>query len=1057
MENPLVLSAEESQRQQALETGIAIADCYISRNYLINLDEKNVLAVPEALCKDTQMRLYQVERFVYDKKENVNDKLISVYSALHELGGTAILLVRGSENGVELYLGTRSMSNTALCGDLLSKSVSGNFPGSSIKGKRTSEITSLLDAYTNDNGDEVNNVSAVSVVPSMRDEDKEKFIQGIEKLIDTMQGEVYTALFIASPISKTDLEYRKRGLEEMSSSLSPFMKTTLAYGTNYSKAVSEGMSENFSRSINQSIANTNGYNRSTNTSETFGTNSGFSLLGWSRGKNHSRTTGYSSGSNWSKSVTEGTADTTGTGRTTSDTTTTGDNRTLTVEHINKSVESLVKTIDEQLERIKDCEAFGLWDCAAYFLAPQVQVSVMAANTYKALVAGDSTYVENSYINVWSADNKNRPAVIKSLRYGLHPQIEVTAGSYCGFDSQLVSPGGFISGKELPLFMGIPQKSVSGVSVSEIAQFGRGIYTLDERAQVGDLPLGHIFHMGRREDAAVNLDLNSFTSHCFIAGSTGSGKSNTSYVLLNEFLKRKIPFLVIEPAKGEYKSEFGNVPGIHVYTTNPRYGQMLHINPFWFDHENIHILEHLDRLVEIFNACWEMYAAMPAILKAAAEHVYTEKGWDLLNSIYLRDGAPVFPTFSDLLRVLPEIIKTSSYSADTQGDYTGALVTRVASLANGISGQIFCSSYAIPDSTLFDENTIIDLSRVGSAETKALIMGLLVMKLTEYRTAQATGSNSQLKHITVLEEAHNLLKRTGTSQGQETANLLGKSVEMISNSIAEMRTYGEGFIIIDQSPTAVDIAAIKNTNTKIIMRLPEKADCEAVGNAMALNEDQVKELAKLPTGVAAVMQNNWLETALVKIKRAPSGYQKEIAPVSFDKLRQLRGAAANCVITQYWTDRQFDRNAIRNALDQVGAPVDKVEEIYASVENLIDTVGNGRNVELVVQRLLEITCCRSVFEANAKMLAQADLKSKSAETHRKLTEWQSVVERSLLATANIMESQQSFFTRTMIYAYALAANDENHFLAYETLYESGASRAHEQHKVSQAMAETPKIM
>ena len=122
-------------------------------------------------------------------------------------------------------------------------------------------------------------------------------------------------------------------------------------------------------------------------------------------------------------------------------------------------------------------------------------------------------------------------------------------------------------------------------------------------------------------------------------------------------------------------------------------------------------------------------------------------------------------------------------------------------------------------------------------------------------AKVNGANQNLKHITVLEEAHNLLKRTSTEQGQSSANLIGKSVEM--------RTYGEGFIIVDQSPTAVDISAIKNTNTKILMRLPEKNDCEAVGNAVGLEDEQIKELAKLETGTAVIMQNNWLEGFLRK--------------------------------------------------------------------------------------------------------------------------------------------------------------------------------------------------
>ena len=138
---------------------------------------------------------------------------------------------------------------------------------------KTSAISALLD----DSLRGKRNVSSVSIVPSMRDEDKSKFVQGMEKLIDTMQGSQYTALFVAQPVSKTELEYRKRGLEEMASALSPFVKTTLAYGKNTSTAVTKGMTENFSRSVNQSISNTHGGNSSTNESTTYGSNTGFSF------------------------------------------------------------------------------------------------------------------------------------------------------------------------------------------------------------------------------------------------------------------------------------------------------------------------------------------------------------------------------------------------------------------------------------------------------------------------------------------------------------------------------------------------------------------------------------------------------------------------------------------------------------------------------------------------------------------------------------------------------------------------------------------------------------
>lgn len=93
------------------------------------------------------------------------------------------------------------------------------------------------------------------------------------------------------------------------------------------------------------------------------------------------------------------------------------------------------------------------------------------------------------------------------------------------------------------------------------------------------------------------------------------------------------------------------------------------------------------------------------------------------------------------------------------------------------------------------------------------------------------------------------------------------MEMLTNTIAEIRTYGEGFVIVDQSPSSVDIAAIKNTNTKIVLRTPEANDREAVGRSIGLTEDQVNEIAKLPSGVAVVYQNNWINPVLTMINKA----------------------------------------------------------------------------------------------------------------------------------------------------------------------------------------------
>lgn len=295
-----------------------------------------------------------------------------------------------------------------------------------------------------------------------------------------------------------------------------------------------------------------------------------------------------------------------------------------------------------------------------------------------------------------------------------------------------------------------------------------------------------------------------------------------------------------------------------------------MNPFSFP-ADIHVLEHLDRLIEIFNVCWPMYAAMPAVLKNAVEKAYEDCGWDLTASTN-KYGEDMYPTFADVARNVKFIIDSSDYDTDNKGAYKGSLLTRLNSLTNGINGTIFTID-ELTNEELFDNNVIIDLSRVGSSETKALIMGMLVLKLQEYRIKPNGTINSDLNHVTVLEEAHNLLKRTSTEHVSESSNLIGKSVEMLSNAIAEMRTYGEGFIIADQAPAMLDMAAIRNTNTKIIMRLPDQSDRELVGKSANLTQEQITELSKLPCGVAAVYQNEWIEPVLCKINKHETNGKK----------------------------------------------------------------------------------------------------------------------------------------------------------------------------------------
>lgn len=604
-----------------------------------------------------------------------------------------------------------------------------------------------------------------------------------------------------------------------------------------------------------------------------------------------KTLGLNMGINGHYDVSKSDTSTHTTGKTTSETTTSsttdtkGTGKTLQITTVNKPIKEMLKRLDEHLKRIGECEDYGAYSCGAYFLSGDQNSALLAANTYHALLLGEGSSVESGAINSWNGTYDHDPKMVKAIKEYLKRFVNPVFFLPVGDNNSITyTPATIVSGKELPLHLGLPLRSVYGLPVLESVAFGREVHSFSDMPDDSKIKIGSIYHMRNvEENIPVELSIQSLCSHTFITGSTGAGKSNLIYQMLYKLSHdHNKKFLVIEPAKGEYKNVFGGYPDVKVYGTNPKFAELLKINPFSFPAE-ISVLEHIDRLVEIFNACWPMYAAMPAVLKDAIEMAYKNKGWVFSNPMYY---STQFPTFADLMEELPKVMESSMYSADTKSDYSGALLTRVKSLTNGINGEIFCSSTEISNQILFDENIIVDISRIGSIETKSLIMGIIIMKLQEYRMC-SDSMNAELKHITVLEEAHHLLRRTSYMQSQESANLQGKSVEMLTNAIAEMRTYGEGFVIADQAPNLLDEAVIRNTNTKIIFRLPDEDDCQTAGKSAALTPEQIKELAKLPAFVAAVYQNNWVEAVLSRSVKLEDELTKPYYHNSVDPFSAIR--------------------------------------------------------------------------------------------------------------------------------------------------------------------------
>lgn len=852
------------------------------QNYPISeLKEEKLMDAVDCTC------LFPIKRIVFDKEENNVQKLSSVYSSLSNIDATIVMIIRGYENGeTELYLGVCDQANSRVNGaypktKAFQNSFVGNFTGcrsaeNRILSNEDTRVT-IHSAFCSD----FNSVASISCIGSIRGQNKyeknSEFFQGMEKVIEAMNGKEYSILVMAKPVLSNEIQLIRTELEDLFTRLSIFSKMNISVSQSEAETVSSSVSNSLSKSVSNSRSTSLSIGENTSVSDStgsfssssnsFGLNfggkdslaSGSYSYAKSNGKSsgHAETSGRQKTGTDTKSrgYTDSSTDTSAKGN--SITETSGKTIQLTIE--NKKISEALNTISQQLQRLKQGSGSGLFATSAYVLSDSISNVRTASSLYKAVVSGETTSTEYNGINVWS--NEEYQQIVRYLRHFLHPVFCLAGNNH---SNMTATPATVITSTELAIQMGLPQHSVDGIPVKEAVPFGRNIYKLSgSNRKNNSVCIGNIYHLGTSLPQKANLDIDSMTMHTFITGTTGSGKSNTVYGLIDTLCRARqnIHFLIIEPAKGEYKNIFGNRNDVSVYGTNPYITDMFRINPFRF-HQQIHILEHIDRLVGLFNVCWPMEAAMPAVLKQSIERAYEKAGWNLrlsTNSV----SPELFPSFQDVMDEVNDFIERSDYSSENKGNYKGALCTRLSELTTGLNGMMFVAD-EIEDKNLFDSNVIVDLSRVGSSETKSLIMGLLIVRLQEYRQSTVGSPNSKLRHLTVLEEAHNLLRRISTEQTMDSANIAGKSVEMISNSLAEMRTYGEGFIIADQSPEQMDLSVIRNTNTKIIMRLPSYEDRKLVGKSASLNDAQIDEISKLPTGIAAVFQNNWMDAVLVKI-------------------------------------------------------------------------------------------------------------------------------------------------------------------------------------------------
>lgn len=938
------------------------ADTTVRYRYLSLLENKPVL-IPNTDEKNLlgrNVRVFHLGCITYTETDHIAQKCAALFHAVADYHVSVVYWLRSDGEKIDLYLGTASdnAAKLSMHFDTLKGAFEGNFPGSESAIVATKSNAELLDdMLTYDDEQFQPTIASISCITEANADRVMHDLRGLETLVDSMRNEQYDIFVLASSVSNEELSSMRDSYETLYTQLTPFCKSTVSISQSNAESYTKGISTSLSKSVTKTKGISHSYSEGQSESRsmedlssmgkaleiggTLLSIAGMGLLGSAGllGGGVSALGGLSTGvfmgggisrllqltfdeqrstktNTTNRQVTESEHkdQSTNISSMRGDTETKGNTqtngRTCQLSYENRGIQNLLDEIDRQIKRLEYCESSGAFRCAAYVIAPDESTARRAAGLYRTVLTESSSNSSKVYINIWN--NPYDTAVIcNCLKQMMHPVFHFSAIN--GMNSY-ASAATVIPTLDMPRFFSLPQKSLPGLMVTRHAEFSRNI-PVNQNPDVEQIEIGKLMHMGKEEESSVSLDLEQLRKHVFIAGAPGSGKSNFCYLLLDSLMKKGVHFLVIEPAKGEYAAVLGGRKGVHVYGTNIRRTPLLRINPFAFPPET-DLTEHLDKLMQVFNTCWPMYAAMPAILKDALEKCYMSCGWDIYEGVCGTDPA-VYPTFRDLMRILPEVIENSGYSNEVKSNYKGALLSRVKSMSNGILGRIFCEN-EISDHELFDENVLVDISRLGSEETKSLIMGMLIIRMTEYRISQHKGINEQLRHVTLLEEAHHLLRKHTASASMESADAAGLSTVLLTNAIAEMRTYGEGFLIADQTPSCMEDAVISNTNAKVVFRLPNVIDRMPVGNAMGLNEGQIRELSLLDTGAAVVHQGSWPEPVLCKIHHfSPNHYcpyEPEQDTVDQSKLRKARSLSL-CVFLSNRTKRTYhDTKLINEAID-----------------------------------------------------------------------------------------------------------------------------------------------
>lgn len=833
---------------------------FLERNFYETYDVKQLEQE-----ENKNIDFIKINHISYDRNKDETDiNLIDfeqILSAISSKSGKFIYIIESSQNGVDFYLGTQKESK-----EFLNDTFQGVYSGS---------LTSTNNKPKFDENSKFS--KAMLGIPSLKRDSDKKYNQSLEKILFPMQGKSFRIVIVAESYNNTTIKEIISNYQNLGNEIHKFVKQSK--NMQESNANSEGItisigetdtkgsSISYTEGSSDNISSTKGY---TDKSTKYQILSKIPLINtfFTKTENESTSNSYST----NKSRTNSTNESTAINKSESTNTSTTKTKTLgiTFDEINKSAEYCEKLVDKYIERFQKGLNHGMWNSSLYIQSDDESTLAELQHTLKSVYSGDETYFEalrfsENLSKNENIDIKNLPMLYfeNSINHPIH-------SSFTGFSSA-------INTEELSILSALPNSDVDGISVSKISSFGLTQAKIEKSEYI---EIGNVLNKKKATNQRFKLSLEGLNSHLFVSGITGGGKSNTIKGILEKLqdknsLDKAIPFLVIEPAKSEYKHLLKKIPNLQIFRPGSK-DDIFRLNPFVFEHsrknKSVTLTKHVDMLKTTFSSAFPMYGPMPYILEEAIHNIYKNKGWsfetedhpyftDLEEANYDRKSL-LFPNMEDLKEEVERVVDNAGYYQDLQNNIKAALKTRINNLTLGVKGKIFNSRHNFSSKLLFENPTIIELSNIVDDEEKAFLMGLILNKLYAYKEEQ--GSKNKLSHITVIEEAHRLLPNISLDKSGEEASARAKAIETFTNILAEIRAYGEGIIIADQIASKLNRDVIKNTNIKIVHRTMDYEDREIVGKAINLSDEQILDIAELKSGEAIVHNKDIHQAFMVKI-------------------------------------------------------------------------------------------------------------------------------------------------------------------------------------------------